>query len=277
MTTAPDQLCHLLALLEDESPPVRKEVLKQLKLVGPSLAERIKRMQVTLNGEQMTVLQPLLDEHAREWLKPNWPAWRAPREDKEKLEAALGMVGEFLSSRLQTVTLTDLLDDLTQDFHATDAPVNPMELSRFLFEDLGFAGVAQEDYYNPQNSNLYYVIERKRGIPISLVCIYLLIGHRLGLPIEGCNFPGHFMAITRVEGRGILIDCFNRGRVLDQQDLNLVKARISVKDILRLECRAPAIIARVLRNLSHAFRQCANHDNARLMEELLSAMETAEL
>jgi len=275
MMTPSNQLPYLLKLLEDESPPVREAVMQQFTSLGPALSDEIKKLHIALTVGQRTLLQPLLDVHAREWLKGVWSSWSRLRGDKEKLESALGMIAEYLGGRLHLTDLTELLDNLTQDFHAAGVPLHAADLAHFLFHHIGLGAVAQEDYYNPQNSDLVYTVEHKRGIPISLACVYILVGHRLGLSIEGCNFPGHFMAIATIKRRRVLVDCFNSGRFIEQVDFGRINASITVEDILRLECHAPAIIARVLRNLAHAYQQTASHENAHFIHELLSTLEPA--
>lgn len=63
-------------------------------------------------------------------------------------------------------------------------------LNRYLFRDLGFHGDAR-DYYNPRNSYLNQVLERRAGIPITLSILYMEVGRRLGLRLQGVSFPGH--------------------------------------------------------------------------------------
>src|SRR5690606_27028838 len=107
-------------------------------------------------------------------------------------------------------------------------------------------------YYSPLNSNLVAVLERGHGIPISLTAIFMLVGQRLGIPIHGCNFPGHFLARTEgADGDIWLFDCFEGGRLLSRAEVaTLQKAAPG-----ELEEAAPAslMIARVLRNLANAF------------------------
>lgn len=86
-------------------------------------------------------------------------------------------------------------------------------LHAYLFEDLGFAGNA-DDYYNPQNSSLPAVLETKRGLPITLSLVYKTVAERLGLRAWGVGLPGHFLAGVEVGGMAVLVDPFNGGRVL---------------------------------------------------------------
>ena len=83
-------------------------------------------------------------------------------------------------------------------------------MNDYLFNELGFHG-DREDYYNEQNSYLNRALDRRAGIPISLCVIYLLIGWRLRLRIEGVGMPGHFICRAATEDGETFIDVFNQG------------------------------------------------------------------
>jgi regulator of sirC expression with transglutaminase-like and TPR domain len=90
------------------------------------------------------------------------------------------------------------------------------QLNVFFFDELGFHGNA-EDYYDPRNSYLNDVIDRRMGIPITLSTIYCEIARRLGFPAYGVGFPGHFL-VKCLLGRGeLVLDCFN-GRIMTRED-----------------------------------------------------------
>jgi regulator of sirC expression with transglutaminase-like and TPR domain len=108
----------------------------------------------------------------------------------------------------------DLLAERVRDRLADEtAPiVIVQDLSRVLFMEEGFHG-NQEDYYDPRNSFLNDVLDRRIGIPITLSIIYLEVGWRLGLPLEGVNFPAHFLVRYCGEALRLLIDPFQTGVV----------------------------------------------------------------
>ena len=97
-------------------------------------------------------------------------------------------------------------------------------LTAFMAEDLGFRGNAEE-YYDPKNSMLNDVIETRLGIPISLAVLYIIIGRRANMQIDGINLPGHFIA--RYER--ILFDPFHGGRILSRPDCEAILARQRLK------------------------------------------------
>src|SRR5438067_1517404 len=83
-------------------------------------------------------------------------------------------------------------------------------LRSFVFEELGFRG-DHRDYYSPSNSLLHEVLQRRRGIPLTLGIVMLELGWRIGIPFEGVGFPGHFLVRLTGEERDLLLDPFRRG------------------------------------------------------------------
>jgi regulator of sirC expression with transglutaminase-like and TPR domain len=90
-------------------------------------------------------------------------------------------------------------------------------LCRYLFHEMGFRGNTQ-DYYDPRNSYLNQVLERRTGIPISLSAVAMAVGSRAGLKVVGVGLPGHFVVKAVAEGREILFDPFHGGRQLSLSD-----------------------------------------------------------
>jgi regulator of sirC expression with transglutaminase-like and TPR domain len=119
------------------------------------------------------------------------------------------------------------------------------------------------------------VIEEGRGIPLSLAAIYILVGGRMGFEVAGVNFPGHFLAKTRYQGTVYVLDCYNGGRFLGEDDLAAFgrAGAVQITQLVNAPCLAETIIARCLRNLNHAYRQEDQPENAAFMLELLRSMD----
>jgi len=91
-------------------------------------------------------------------------------------------------------------------------------INRVLFHEFGFRGNI-ENYANPDNSHLNRVIETRRGLPIALSMLYLLVGQRLGANLEPIGVPGHFMVGSFDEDLPFYIDAFERGRILSAEQM----------------------------------------------------------
>ena len=91
-------------------------------------------------------------------------------------------------------------------------------LNHYLFRELGYAG-NRDDYYDPRNSFLNDVIDRRIGIPITLSILYVEIGRRVGVNLQGVSFPGHFLVKYVTDQGVIVLDPFNSGISLSEADL----------------------------------------------------------
>jgi regulator of sirC expression with transglutaminase-like and TPR domain len=140
---------------------------------------------------------------------------------------------------------------------------NPQEtvgvLNRYLFRELGFAG-NRENYYDPRNSYLNDVLERKLGLPLTLSVVYLTVGRRLGLPLFGVGLPGHFIVKWEDDRSLLLIDPFYRGEILDEagvegrvRDTFHAQARFQPEWLTTVD--AKYILIRLLNNLKAIFVQ----------------------
>jgi regulator of sirC expression with transglutaminase-like and TPR domain len=91
-------------------------------------------------------------------------------------------------------------------------------VNRVLFDEEMFRGNTV-DYYNPRNSFLNDVLDRRLGIPITLALVYMEVGRRAGFPLLGVGFPGHFLLKHyEVSGKALLIDAFERGKIVTEAD-----------------------------------------------------------
>jgi regulator of sirC expression with transglutaminase-like and TPR domain len=130
-------------------------------------------------------------------------------------------------------------------------------MARFLHDELGFRGNAEE-YYDPRNSYLNDVLDRRLGIPISLSTLYIELGRRLSLPFEGVGMPGHFLVRLRHPFAPVLIDPFERGAVVDEatcearlRGLYGPTARLNPAMLAPVSSRA--IVFRMLANLKGVY------------------------
>jgi len=115
-----------------------------------------------------------------------------------------------------------ILDSLTREITGetstlTDPEQILLQINHVLFEKHRFRGNT-ENYYDPKNSFLNDVLDRKTGIPITLSLIYLEIGKRLGLKLQGIGFPGHFLLKYKQGENIVYVDPFNKGILLTEED-----------------------------------------------------------
>jgi len=172
----------------------------------------------------------------------------------------------------------DLYDTLVQSHaehlrHEVDSitpwPLKMAAINRHLFEELGYSG-NHDEYYDPRNSYLNEVFERRLGNPISLALVQIEVAHRLGVPLDGVSFPGHFLVRLPVDDGLLVMDPFNGGRPLGADELR-ERARPHLggdapDDNALLQILDPAsnraILVRMLRNLHGVYAERGEWDRA---------------
>ena len=141
-------------------------------------------------------------------------------------------------------------------------PQKMAAINRHLFDEIGYAGDS-EHYYDPRNSYINEVFDRRLGNPISLALVQIEVARRLGVPLDGVSFPGHFLVRLPVDDGVLVMDPFNRGRPLDEDELRQ-RARPHLNgeapdDRALFQILNPAthraILMRVLRNLHGVYAE----------------------
>ncbi|HTB23617.1 MAG TPA: heat shock protein HspQ [bacterium] len=272
------QLPHLLSLLDDDSPSVQAELRLQLGAMGDTLKIELARMATPPSDAQRRLLQSILQPQNRAWLRRVWAVWLRMPDSLEALEKACALISEFHSGYIYPTDLSIVLDQLAEDYSRDHGRPDALSLAAFLFKERDLKG-NQADYFNPLNSDLVAVIKEKRGIPLSLSAIYMLVGRRLGLDIGGCHFPGHFLARVREGGREFLVDCFNGGVEVDHKVVATMGESTpwSLQTILNSEAGPRSIVARMLRNLAKAYEEGLRPEDLALVAELSVRMEQDDL
>lgn len=265
----PSQIPHLLRLLDDNSPLVQQSVWRELTAYGPDLEDNILRLELAEQDDILSMLRHRDFSRRRENILHAWAAWFSIRNEKPRLEKALDLLSDFQAPYSQPGRLAPRLDALAEEFRDSTHFLTSQALAQFLFQEKGFRG-AQENYYVPDKSDLVHVIETRRGNPISLTAIYMLVGHRLGIDIQGCDFPGHFMARIIKGHRAVLVDCFNGGRVYFANDfLDLSPEGTSpARETLHRPAPVTGMVVRVLNNLHRAYLMGNDIESGEFMLEL---------
>jgi len=170
-----------------------------------------------------------------------------PGLDVAEYRARLATMGAALRERLRA------------DIAPADAIV---ALNRYLFDELGFRG-SERDYYDPRNSCLNEVLDRRIGIPITLSIVYITVGRALGLKLDGVSFPGHFLVRAPLREGTVVLDPYGRGISLGmaelQQRLRALHGGVAPPESVVASYLKPAtpqdILVRLLRNLKTIYLQ----------------------
>jgi len=147
-------------------------------------------------------------------------------------------------------------------------------LNEHLFDELGFYG-AEEDYYDPGNSFLNIVLDKKTGVPITLSIIYSEVAKNIGLDLQIVGFPGHVIVKFKDE---VILDPFYRGRLLTIEDLEGILNRNFGEDVEFVpeylnSATAEQLLTRLLRNLKNTYTQSYAYDNAMKCTDMILGMQ----
>jgi regulator of sirC expression with transglutaminase-like and TPR domain len=132
-------------------------------------------------------------------------------------------------------------------------------INAHLFHELGFAG-NHGDYYDPRNSFLNDVLDRRVGIPLTLSIVWMEVGRRCGLRVDGVGFPGHFLCKVQLDEGELVVDPFHRGQLLGVDGLKKLLAsavgdKVKFDPRLLQPARSREILVRMLQNLRAIYQQ----------------------
>lgn len=205
---------------------------------------------------------------------PNWNALAASDDDTLPLlpTALLIARDEYpdLDADMYDARVQAHAEHLRTEVRAIEHwPLKMAAINRHLFEELGYSG-NHDEYYDPRNSYLNQVLDRRLGNPISLALVQMEVARRLDIPLDGVSFPGHFLVRLPVDDGLLIMDPFNGGRPLSVEELrerahaNNACRVPDDNDLLQLLTPAPhrAILVRILRNLYGSYVESKQWDRA---------------
>ena len=143
-------------------------------------------------------------------------------------------------------------------------------LARYLGQEQGLAG-STEDYYHPRNGYLPWVMEFRRGLPITLTLVYMLVGMRLNIPVEGIAAPGHFLA--RLDG--MIFDPYRQGRILSEGEWDMIASEVPAKQraLLTRACTPAQTMHRLLINLRNCYVKRNDAASRRMVDHYLAVLQ----
>ena len=205
---------------------------------------------------------------------PDWSSLAAQADESVPLlETALLIARDEypgLDADLYDTLAQSHAEHLRPEIEAIDSwPLKMAAINRHLFEELGYTG-NHDEYYDPRNSYLNEVFERRLGNPITLAMVQMEVARRLGVPLDGVSFPGHFLVRLPVDDGILVMDPFNGGRPLGADELReRAKPHLGgdiPDDNALMHILDPAshraILIRMLRNLHGVYAESNEWDRA---------------
>ena len=269
----------LLSLLDDTTPPVRKALLAHFIDVGAPAVQflqevshsshRVLARHATWFLEEMRFSDPVAE--FRGFI----------RSLNYELESGALLLSRTVSPALDVGACCATLDEIAQRCrelitHPATVREQCRIINRVLFHEWGFHGNV-ENYTDPLNSLIDQVLTRRKGIPISLCTVYLLIADRLGRELEPVGLPRHFIVGCYTEAKPFFIDPFDRGIFLDTDEVfALLRAnKIVPKTTDLMPTPIREVLCRSCRNLVNHYKAAGETEHARLFASFVEEFDSA--
>ena len=265
------------SLLDDESPLVRDALLDQLK---ENAEEGCVFLRQIAEEED-----PLLARHALDLMKSlGWVDGVSGfiefiRSRRYELETGWFLLDRAVYPSFELSSATLFLDKLSDRCRELlTPPMLPLEIcsvmNRVLFHEYGFRG-AGKDFENPQNSFLHRVLERRKGLPITLSVIYILVARRLGFDLEPIGLPGRFMVGCFSDDRPFYVDPWSGGRIYEVDQIEEYLGDYSIEDSgsALLPITVADTLARACRNLIHHYIKAEDPEKSGLFTTFVLEFE----
>ncbi len=212
----------LISLLSDEDQKIVAMVWENLLHLGEGGLPYLEEVSEHSDPRLRLRARHIASQIRTEILEKQFRELAAKDEGAFDLEEALCVVARLEYPGLDTedvsIQLEEMADALRPQMPRVAPPREKIDLlNQFLFRELGFKGNTK-DYYDPDNSFINKVLERRLGIPLSLAAITILVGRRLGLPLYGVGLPKHFVVKYQDPVTEIFVDPFNGGRVFNRKE-----------------------------------------------------------
>jgi regulator of sirC expression with transglutaminase-like and TPR domain len=249
-----NQIKALIRLLSDENERIARTIGEKLVAIGDPAVPWLQEAEIE-QPEMARRIEGILDEIRGARLEGELRDLIKLPEDRSYLETGAFLIARYAFPGLSTQAYAAKLDEMAAEVHGrlgrrASGEEAVKTLSRYLFTEQGFRGNSK-NYYEPDNSYLNRVLDRRCGIPISLSVVYLLVGQRLELPVYGVGMPGHFLVKYESERYKIFVDAFNGGALLTEKDCArfLMQAGYGFEERYLYKSSPRAILARMLKNL----------------------------
>ena len=274
-----NQISHLIYLIDDRDEFVREQVREQLIKVGE---DAIPFLEVTARTENLKIksiaseiIQAIIP---KQLLRQFEQLAQSSPSGHWSLEKGVILLQKFGYPDEETDSLSQSLDLLAQEVSTliedSQSPEQIIQiLTRYLFFEKGFEG-NKIDFFEPDNTYFSRVLDRKKGIPITLTALCVFLGQRIGLPIVGVGLPGRYIAKYESLTQPIYFDPFNEGRVLSQEDCASLTEQMGYhfKEHYLIAATSRETLTRMMNNLIVIYNKNSESEKARCLSDFIKAL-----
>lgn len=272
------ELQALVSLLDDPDREVHAHVWEKLIAQGPEVIPFLeKKWEESFSPEIQKEIEELVHQLQFALLKQRLMDWKASQD--QDLLKGLWIINTYQYPDLEFHKLNAEMQQIYFEvWTAFQKELSPFEqvrtINSVLFNRLKFSANTK-NFHSPGNSMLSNVLDTKKGNPISLCSIYILVAKRLGLPIFGVSLPNLFVMIYQSKENSFYINAFNKGQTFTRKDIHTYLEQLKIEPLDRFfdPCSNLEIIQRFLRNLIYSFEKLGELDKVEELKTLLQLTE----
>lgn len=280
---APDALPEsqrsaLLKLLGDEDPAVYRNIRERILSLGPSAAAWLRPALLSRDPLLRRRTQEIVRRFDRQTADDRFLGFCLKQGEECDLEQGAWLLARTQYPDINIEAYQALLDSFAGELAgrlevAREGREKLTVINQYLFDELGFSG-NEENYYDPENSYLNRVLDRRTGNPINLCLLYLLLARRLRLPVTGIGLPGHFLCRYQSSAAEFYMDAFSGGKLLTKADCiqYLLKGNYSVRDEYLAPVTPRRLLLRVCGNLHQIYLHLEQAEAATRLQRYLVAL-----
>lgn len=268
------ELKALISLLDDEDEQILEHVEEKIRSLGTSIIPLLEReWEESFSPAAQRRIEELIHNLQYELVKERLVSWYKGTE--HDLLEGMWIVATYQYPDLEVGKLKQELEQIYRDAWVEFGPdLHAMDqvkvFNGVMFNKLKF-GANTKNFHSPGNSMINVVLESRKGNPITLCVIYLLVAQRLKMPVYGVNLPNLFILTYKDDQHQVYINAFNRGLIFTRQDIEnyIHELHLVPQNSFFEPCDHVDIIRRALRNLIMSFEKMGEHAKAEEVKLLL--------
>jgi regulator of sirC expression with transglutaminase-like and TPR domain len=269
-----NELRALVSLLDDDDKQVVAHVEERILTLGAAVIPFLEQQwESSLSPSLQTKIEGLIHSLQFEMLQDRLTRWY--QSESHDLLAGMWTVATYQYPDLELQKLRQELEQIYYEawleHRADQYPFDQVKtINHVLFNKLRFAANTK-NFHSPGNSMINVVLESRKGNPITLCVIYMLVAQKLKLPVFGVNLPNLFILTYKTEQQTFYINAFNRGLIFSRQDIEnyIHELHLAPQPSFFEPCSHVEIIRRMLRNLVMSFEKMGEHAKAEEVKLLL--------
>lgn len=271
----------LVSLLDDEDKEIATHVEEKILSMGEVIIPFLEsEWESTFDPSVQRKIEDLIHTVQYKSLVEKLKDWK--EKESDNLLRGMWLVATYQYPDLEYKKIKKDIDKIYYEAwlsHRTYAsPFDQVRnLNNVIFTKMNFSANTQ-NFHSPGNSMINIVMESRRGNPIALCIIYMMVAHRLRMPVFGVNLPNLFVLTYKSEETQFYINAYNKGLVFSKADIDnyISQLKIQTSEKFYQPCSNIEIIQRVLRNLIVAFEKLNEAEKANEVKDLLKIVTSDE-